>query len=110
MHESSGSADRYPAAALAYPLGLLSGLVCLWRCANQPFVRFHAWQSILLSMTVAAAIVALDFVPLLGLGLVFLIAAGTVVLVLFLMWRAYRGHWEALPLIGDIAIERARLG
>jgi uncharacterized membrane protein len=34
-------------------------------------------------------------------------AAGLwVVATLFLAWRALRGHWSALPLIGDIAAER----
>lgn len=97
------------AAALAYPLGLVSGLICLWRFHEDPFVRFHAWQSILLSVAAVAAIVALEFVPLLGLGLAFMVAAGAVALALVLMWRAYRGHWAALPLLGDIATERASL-
>jgi uncharacterized membrane protein len=106
--DSRSASDHTLAAALAYPLGFVTGLICLWRFPDDPYVRFHAWQSILLSIAVLAAIAALDFVPLLGLGLVFLLSVGATVLTLFLMWRAYQGHWVTLPLLGDIAIERAR--
>ncbi len=94
-------------AALAYPLGPVSGLVCLWRYRDDAFVRFHAWQWILLSASILASIVLLDLVPLLGLGLSLFLSVGAVAVVLFLMWRAYGGHWVTLPLLGDIAIERA---
>lgn len=108
MSESRSPSGHTLAAALAYPLGFVTGLLCLWRFRDDAYVRFHAWQSILLSTAVLATIAALDFVPLLGLGLVFLLSAGAVVLTAFLMWQAYRGQWFTLPLVGDIAIERAR--
>ncbi|MFN2383406.1 MAG: DUF4870 domain-containing protein [Gemmatimonadota bacterium] len=96
-------------AAASYALGLLSGAICLWRYADEPFVRFHAWQSILFSGFVILAYIALDYVPLLGLGLVFFLIAGALVLSVWLMWRAYRGEWAMLPLLGDVAIERAEI-
>ena len=106
MGETPGGSHT-TAAALAYPLGALSGVVCLWRYREDAFVRFHAWQSILFSIAATVAIIALEFVPLLGLGLALVVAAGAVLLALGLMWRAYRGYWAMLPLLGDIALERA---
>lgn len=96
-------------AAASYALGFLSGAYCLWRYPDEPFVRFHAWQGILFSAVVVVAYVALDYVPLLGLGLVFFLIAGALILTVWLMWRAYRGEWAMLPLLGDVALERARI-
>ena len=93
-------------AALAYPLGAPGAVVCLWRGRKDPFVRFHAWQSILLTLTLVAFGAGLSVVPIVGRPL----ALGAwVVLVgaaLFLATRAYRGYWTALPLLGDLAITR----
>ena len=46
--------------------------------------------------------------PLLGLGLLLGLGVGMIVVVLILMWRAARGEWTMLPLIGDVALERVR--
>jgi len=94
-------------AALAYPLGIVSGIVSLVSASDEPFVRFHAWQSILVSVLAVAAIVGLDTVPLVGSALALLV---TVLLGLTLLWlalRAWRGHWTRVPLLGDVALERA---
>lgn len=100
---SSGTAGK---AALAYPLGFVSGILCLATSRGEPFVRFHAWQSILLSAALLLAVAALELVPLLGLGLVFFLGVAAVGTTVFLMWRAWRGAWTMLPLLGDIARER----
>lgn len=93
-------------AALAYPLGAVGAVACLWRGGGDAFVRFHAWQSILLTLVLAVGIVALRAVPLVGPPLAIVLAGASVCLALFLAARAYRGHWTAVPLIGDVAFER----
>lgn len=98
--------DRF--AALAYPLGFVSGLFCLYRWRDQPFIRFHAWQSIIASALVVVGILVFDRIPLLGIGLVFFLTLGAVLSIPLLVWQAYRGRWFVLPLVGDIALERAR--
>ncbi|MGH7549875.1 MAG: DUF4870 domain-containing protein [Gemmatimonadota bacterium] len=104
MAEPVRTASRNVLAALAYPLGAPGALVCLWRAGNDPFVRFHAWQSILLTLALVLFWTALRVVPLVGPPLA-LVAAGTLVgAALFLAARAYRGHWTAVPLLGDLAI------
>ena len=97
-------ASRNLLAALAYPLGAPGALVCLWRGGNDPFVRFHAWQSILLTLTLVIFAAALLTVPLVGRPLALVAAATLIGVGLFVAARAYRGHWTAIPLLGDLAI------
>jgi uncharacterized membrane protein len=93
-------------AALSYPFSVASGIVCLIVGRRYAFVRFHAWQSILLGVALVVAILALEQVPIVGFMMALGAAGLWVVATLFLAWRALRGHWSALPLIGDIAAER----
>jgi uncharacterized membrane protein len=95
------------AAALAYTLGFVTGLFCLWFYPDRPFVRFHAWQSLLLWIAVGLTILGVDFIPIVGKGLVLILLGTALALTALLLWRAWRGDWWMLPLIGDIARERA---
>jgi len=97
-------------AALAYVLGPVTGVACILLYRDSPYVRFHGWQSLLLGGFVALAVAALDAVPLLGLGMLFFLFLGTVLLTLLLVWQAYRGRWFLLPLLGDVALELATRG
>jgi uncharacterized membrane protein len=98
--------SRNTLAAFAYPLGAVGAVLCLWRGSGDAFVRFHAWQSILLTLILVVAVVALRAVPLVGPPLAVVVAGASAGLALFLAARAYRGHWTAVPLLGDVAIER----
>lgn len=106
MTETLRPLSRTTLAALAYPLGAAGAAVCLWRGGGDAFVRFHAWQSILLTLTLVVAVVVLRAVPLVGPPLAVVVAGALACLALFLAARAYRGHWTAVPLLGDMAIER----
>lgn len=101
------SPDDARTAALAYAAGLVTGVFCLWRYPERPFVRFHAWQSTLLWVLVGFLILGVNVVPIVGDGM----AAGLFVLGIavtaFLLWRAWLGNWLMLPLLGDIALEQA---
>lgn len=113
MPVQRSESERRSIAALAYILGPLTGIVCILMYRDDPYVRFHGWQSLLLSAFVALAVAALDAVPLLGLGMVFFLFVGAGLLTLVLMWQAWRGRWFVLPLLGDVALEiahRARAG
>ena len=105
MPAQRSESERRSIAALAYILGPLTGAVCVLLYREDPYVRFHGWQAVLLGAFVGLAFVALDAVPLLGLGMVFLLFVGTGLLTLFLMWQAWRGRWLVLPLLGDVALE-----
>jgi uncharacterized membrane protein len=110
MPASRPETDTRSIAALAYVLGPVSGVACILLYRNDPYVRFHGWQSLLLGAFVALAVAALDSVPLLGLGMLFVLFVGAVLLTLLLAWQAYRGRWFLLPLLGDVALELATRG
>ena len=102
--------DTRSIAAIAYLLGPITGAACILLYRDDPYVRFHGWQSLLLTAFVAVAWAGLDAVPLLGLGMVFLLFAGTVLLVAVLVWKALSGRWFLLPLLGDMALELSQRG
>jgi uncharacterized membrane protein len=106
MTETVRPMSRTTLAALAYPLGAVGAGLCLWRGGDDAFVRFHAWQSILLTLVLVVVVVALRAVPLVGPPLALVVTGGSVGLAFFLAARAYRGHWTAVPLLGDVAVER----
>lgn len=92
-------------AAAAYLLGFVTGLALLLT-SRRPFVRFHAWQSILFSGGLLAVALALDRVPIVGIGIVLMLATTGLAVWLLLVVQAWRGRWFLLPLLGDVALER----
>ncbi len=125
MQQSSGSPTGTQAGtgmspnvagALAYVLGLITGVVFLM-IEKDPFVRFHAYQSILLSVAwivfwIAWTIVSgiLFHIPFLGfiavmVGLLvsLVLGLGMLVLVVVLIIKAAQGEKWKLPFIGAMA-------
>ena len=112
-NSSTGLASNV-AGALCYLLGLITGVLFLLIEKNDKFVRFHAAQSIAVSLVMIAASIALSilsgvlgFVPVLGWILALLLALvvglGSFILWIFLMWKAFQGQeWEA-PIAGPLA-------
>ena len=108
---ASGLADNV-AAALAY-VTIIPAIVFLVLAPYNriPLVRFHSFQSI--GICVAAFIVKLGlaFLPL-G-WMLFSLLSSIVGLVLFSAWliaifKAYKGEFYKLPVIGDFAEKQAR--
>lgn len=98
------------AGALSYFLGALSGVLFLILDKDRPFVRFHAMQSIVLTVAwigvwvVLSVLSAVPFVGwLVGLLLSIVVGIGGFVLWVYLMYRAYSGdEWE-VPVVGEYA-------
>ncbi len=91
------------AALLSYALGFVSGIFfCVIEKKNK-FVRFHAIQSTL----VFAFLFVLSFIirplPLVGLKLYFGIGFISIILWVFLMFKAYQGQYFKIPLAGNLA-------
>jgi uncharacterized membrane protein len=86
------------AAALSYVLGWLTGIVFLL-IEKDPFVRFHAMQSII----VFGALTILMFVPVIGWMLSPLLWIVGFILWLVLIFKAYQGEEFKLPFVGDFA-------
>ena len=107
--------------ALAYFWGLITGILVFLMKKEDPYCKFHAMQSILLSVGLIVVMVVLMvvqivlmFIPIVGqilallLTLVYLVVGlGGLILWLFLMWKAYSGEKFKLPIIGAQAEKMA---
>jgi uncharacterized membrane protein len=109
------------AGALAYLAGFITGIIFLAMAPynKDPFVRFHAFQSIFLSVVyIAVSIVwgtifGLFFST--GLGFMWSLIALSLSLLrlafllvwLFMMYKAYNNERYMLPIIGPIAAKQA---
>ena len=91
------------AAALAYVLGWVTGIVFLLLEKDNKFVRFHAMQSII----TFGALTLLSFVPVIGWMLSPVLMIIGFVLWLLLIFKAYQGEKFKLPVIGDFAEKQA---
>lgn len=107
--------------ALAYLGGLITGIIFLAVAPynKDQFVRFHAFQSIFLSLAyivfaiVWGAVFGMFFVS--GLGILWslltlvasLVRIGFLLLWLFMMYKAYNNERFSLPIIGPLAASKA---
>ena len=107
------------AGALCYLVGFITGVLflVLEPYSKRPFVRFHAFQSILF----CAGWIALSIALSIGFGIVgailhlwfiFLPLRGLIGLIGFLIWlfcmyKAYNREWYQLPVVGPIAAKQA---
>ena len=102
------------AALLSYLAGPASGLIMLVAEPAQPFVRFHAWQSIIAlgAFTIAVAVCYLLallslFFSANGLAVMVRVATGVWFALLALwvacLWQAWNGRAWKLPIAGDWA-------
>lgn len=99
MAETKGTGlPKNTAAALSYVLGWLTGIVMLL-LEKDPFVRFHAMQSII----TFGVLTILAMVPLIGWILSPLVMIVGFVLWLVLIFKAYQGEEFKLPIVGDFA-------
>jgi uncharacterized membrane protein len=91
--------------ALAYSVGLVSGVVVLMVEKTDSFVRFHAWQSVLAFAVAAALSMLVPTIPVIGDWGVTRVAFRICVFVLYvgLIVQALRGERYKLPLVGDLA-------
>jgi uncharacterized membrane protein len=107
------------------------GLLCyiLWPVAllffllvgpykRNPFVRFHAFQALFLGFAAIVVAIALQImtsilalIPVLGWivgGLIWIAYGITLfVMVIVMMYKAYNGEWYSIPVIGNLARQRA---
>jgi uncharacterized membrane protein len=100
--------DANVAAALAYALGWITGIVFLLIEHDNRFVRFHAMQSAIVFGAFSVGwFLFLSIIPILGwLIAFFIILPVSAVLWLLLMFKAYRGERFKLPIAGDMAEQR----
>ena len=105
---SSGSSDGLDpkvGGLLAYLFGFVSGIK-LYLISKDPYIRFHALQSTIFFIAIWIAILVLTFIPVINLitPILYLLE---IVMWIVLMVKAYQGEKFKLPVIGDMAEERA---
>ena len=107
MEKTALGIDENIAGALTYALGWITGVVFLLTEPSNRFVRFHAWQSVILFGTLSLAWFILVAIPLLGWFCAFLVIPPlSAVLWLWLMYKAYHGERYQLPYVGEMAAHR----
>ena len=106
LGKSSTGMEPNLAGLLAYVLGVVSGLVFFLIEKENTFVKFHAMQAILLSLTLFVLGFVLMFIPAFGWILGVLINLGGLALWIVCMIKAYQGEWFKRPVIGDIAAQQ----
>ncbi len=99
--KSSTGLKKETAGALAYVLSVVTGVFFLIM-ERDPYVRFHAMQSIVFSIVIIAINMVFSIIPVVNLLVPFLMLAEFVIW-LILIYRASQGvEWE-LPVIGKYA-------
>jgi len=91
------------AGALAYFLGPITGILFLLIEKENKFVRFHAMQSILTFGGIFVLNIVLGFIPILGWIAGSLVSLVSLILWIFLMYKAFNNEEYELPVIGDLA-------
>jgi uncharacterized membrane protein len=94
--------DENVAGLLSYLFGIVTGLIFFF-IDKRPFVKFHAMQSIILSVALFVVYMVLSFIPILGWIVMGLLGLGSFILWILLMLKAYQGQKWKLPFIGDLA-------
>lgn len=103
--------DENLAGALSYLFGWVTGVIFLVIEPNNKFVKFHAMQSILLSIVIFIFAFPLSFFLIILPGflawillcMLFFVLLAVFLGWLYLMYKAYQGEMFKLPIIGDIA-------
>ena len=120
--KSSTGLDENIAALLSYVFGWVSGLIFFLIEKESRLVRFHAMQSLLISITAAIIGIALwmlsivsflvlsqisgllSFLISVVVGLLaFVLGVGLLVAVIICLIKAYQGQYFKLPIIGNMA-------
>jgi uncharacterized membrane protein len=111
--------DDNVAAALCYVLGPITGILFL---AMEPYrrnpnIRFHAWQSIFLSLAEFVAVSAINailggFLMAASLGFVASVLSALMALAMFTIWvymmaMSFQGKTVVLPIVGPWARKQA---
>jgi len=91
------------AGALTYFLGPVTGILFLLIEKENKFVRFHAMQSTLTFGGIFVLNIVLGFIPILGWIAGSLMSLVSLILWVFLMYKAFNNEEYELPVIGDIA-------
>jgi len=103
MADTSTGLDEKIAGMLAYILGWVSGIVFLILEPNNKYVRFHAFQSILVFGALTAVGMILGWIPVLGTIIRILIPIVAFILWVILLVKASQGQQYKVMWAGPLA-------
>lgn len=112
MVKTSMGLDENVEGALCYLLGFITGIVFLVMEKDSKFVKFHAVQSIIISLTlwvfnmvIKSILFAAFSLSMWGIVAMIssLISLVALIIWIILMLKAYQGEKFKLPIVGDIA-------
>jgi uncharacterized membrane protein len=103
LGKSSTGMQANVAALLCYAVGWISGLILYLVEKENKFVRFHAFQSMVVFGFFTVLLIVLGMVPVLGWMIMPLAYLAQTVLWIVLMIKAYQGVKIKLPVAGDMA-------
>ena len=106
MADNTGttSIDENVAGLLCYVFGWVTGLI-FFLIDKRPFVRFHAMQSIIVSVVVMIIFLVLSWIWIVGWIISGLLGIAVFILWIFLMVKAYQHEMFKLPVLGDLAAQ-----
>ena len=107
MEKTSSGLQENVAGLLCYLLGWVTGLIFFLLEPKNKFVRFHAVQSIALSVVIIVIYVVFIFIPVIGFIIDILAWIVFLILWILLMVKAYQGQMFKLPIIGNFAEQQA---
>jgi uncharacterized membrane protein len=109
MEKTASGLEENLAGALAYGLGWITGAFFLVTEPSNRFVRFHAFQSVIVFGGLSVAWFVAMSIPPIGWFLAFVvIPVLSAFLWLLLMFKAYQGERFKVPLAGEMAEQRSQ--
>ena len=103
MSDTSTGLQENVAGLLCYVLGWVTGIIFLILEPKNKFVRFHAFQSIVVFGTITVASMILTWIPFIGWIFGTIIGIAAFILWIVLMVQAAQGLLYKLPWAGDLA-------
>ena len=107
LGKTSTGIEPNVAALLSYVLGWITGLVFFMIEKDNKFVRFHAYQSIVVFGGLTVVLIALGFVPVIGWAAMPFVWIAEAILWIICMVKAFQGEKFKLPVAGDMAEKNA---
>ena len=95
------------AALLCYVLGWITGLIFFLIEKENKFVRFHAFQSIVVFGACMILSFVLMVIPVIGWAMIPILYIAELILWIVLMIKGYQGEKFKLPIAGDMAEKNA---
>lgn len=103
MEKTSTGLAENVAGLLCYVLGWISGIVFLLIEPKNKFVRFHAFQSIIVFGLITLIGIVFNPIPFIGGFIGWITSVIGFILWIFLMVKAYQGTMYKLPWAGNLA-------